>query len=187
MDKIKNVYNCIFNSDYMINDTIKVLKLRKKILNSRNNIFSKIIKKFREKKYNKICHKNCSFIPLGVKFKEEGNVCFPHGISGIFISGGAEIGKNCTIFQQVTIGSNTLNDSKKCGIPIIGDNVFIGAGAKIIGNVKIGNNVRIGAGAVVVEDVCDNATVVLQNSKIIHHKNKKINKFVNLNEFLKER
>ena len=51
--------------------------------------------------------------------------------------------------------------------PIIGDNVFIGAGAKIIGNVKIGNNVKIGAGSVVVEDIPDNCTVVMHKPRII--------------------
>ena len=65
--------------------------------------------------------------------------------------------------QQVTIG---LKDFNKNG-PVIGDNVFIGAGAKIIGNIKIGNNVKIGANCVVVEDIPDNSTVVLNKSKII--------------------
>ena len=100
--------------------------------------------------------------------------------------GGGIIGKNCTIFQQVIIGSNTLKDSKKKGTPVIGDNVFIGAGAKIIGNVKIGNNVRIGAGTVVVEDIEDNATVVPAKNKIISHLEKRNNNFVNLNEFQNE-
>ena len=53
----------------------------------------------------------------------------------------AKIGKNCTIFHQVTIGSNTLEGSKHYGAPTIGDNCFIGAGAKIIGKVKVGDNV----------------------------------------------
>lgn len=49
------------------------------------------------------------------------------------------IGQNCTIFHQVTIGNNG-KDSKA---PIIGNNVIIGAGAKVIGGIKIGNNVKI--------------------------------------------
>lgn len=72
----------------------------------------------------------------------------PHGVSGIFISSGSKIGRNAVIFQQVTIGSVTTLDSKSQGSPIIGDNCYIGAGAKIIGNIKIGNNVRIGANCV---------------------------------------
>ena len=49
------------------------------------------------------------------------------------------IGRNVQVYQQVTIGSNTLKDSKGAGAPVIGDNVHIGAGAKIIGGVRIDN------------------------------------------------
>ena len=106
--------------------------------------------------------------------------CFPHGIIGIFISGGACIGKNCVIFQQVTIGSNTLQDSKRNGSPTIGNNCYIGAGAKIIGNVTIGNNVRIGANCVVTSDIPDNSVVVLQKPRIIVKENMN-NKFYSKN------
>lgn len=53
------------------------------------------------------------------------------------------------------------------GCPIIGDNVYIGAGAKIIGKVKIGNNVRIGANAVIVKDIPDNCVVINSDIRII--------------------
>lgn len=102
---------------------------------------------------------------------------FPHGITGIFISSGAQIGLNCVIFHQVTIGSNTLKNSKQYGAPRIGDNVYIGTGAKIIGNVYIGNNVRIGANAVVVTDIPDNATVVNQPSRVIIKNGNRDNSF----------
>lgn len=91
----------------------------------------------------------------------------PHGLNGIFITGAATIGENCVIFQQVTIGSNTLLDSKNSGSPTIGNNVYIGAGAKIIGNVKVGDNARIGANAVVVKDVPDNSIVVIESMKTV--------------------
>lgn len=55
----------------------------------------------------------------------------------------------------------------KGGSPVIGDNVYVGAGAIIIGNVIVGNNVKIGAGDIVVENVPDGSTVVSQKSKII--------------------
>lgn len=90
----------------------------------------------------------------------------PHGFYGIFISQKAKVGEGCTIYQQVTIGSNDLPNSRG-GAPIIGDNCLIGAGAKIIGNVHIGNNVRIGANAIVVDDVPDNCTVVMNKPRII--------------------
>lgn len=106
---------------------------------------------------------------IGPTAKFESEPCFPHGIIGVFISGGSTIGKNCVIFQQVTIGSNTLKGSPGYGAPVIGDNCYIGAGAKIIGNVKIGNNCRIGANAVVVKDVPDNTVVVIKEMRYIHH------------------
>ena len=104
------------------------------------------------------------------------NVAFPH-FNGIFISYKAKIGNNCVIYQQVTIGSNTLADSKNIGAPTIGNDVFIGAGAKIIGNVHIGNNVRIGANCIVCEDIPDNATVVLEKPLIIKHDKPRDNSF----------
>jgi serine O-acetyltransferase len=97
----------------------------------------------------------------------EGIPCLPHGMKSIFVSGGAIIGSNCVIFQQVTIGSNTLPDSKGTGAPIIGNNCYIGSGAKIVGNVRIGNNVRIGANAVVYKDVPDNTIVTSGEQKMV--------------------
>lgn len=84
-----------------------------------------------------------------------------HKLNGIVIAAGAIIGKNVFISHQVTIGRN------RGGAPVIGDNVYIGPGAKIFGDIHIGNNVRIGANCVVFEDVPDNATIVLQKPRII--------------------
>jgi serine O-acetyltransferase len=89
-----------------------------------------------------------------------GTPCLPHGPKGIFVSGGAQIGTNCVIFQQVTIGSNTLSDTNGFGAPQIGDNCYMGAGAKIVGGITVGNNVRIAANAVVYESVPDNSVVL---------------------------
>lgn len=86
---------------------------------------------------------------------------FPHGLYGIIVASNAVIGKNCTIFHQVTIGQG------KGGSPTIGDNCYIGAGAKITGHIRIGNNVKIGTNCVVVTDVPDNATVVMNKPRII--------------------
>ena len=107
---------------------------------------------------------------------------FPHGFQGIFISEGAKIGKNCVILHQVTIGSNTLPDSPGRGCPTIGDNVFIGCGAKIIGNVHIGSNVRIGANCVVTRDVPDNATVVMERPRILLRQEARNNRYVRYDE-----
>lgn len=117
-----------------------------------------------------------AFIPLSAQFA--GKPSFPHELNGIFLSQGAVIGKNCTIFHQVTIGSVASEGSKHIGSPVIGDNVIIGAGAKIIGNVHVGNNVRIGANCVVTEDIPDNSTVVLPHPRIIAHEESRNNDFV---------
>ena len=67
----------------------------------------------------------------------------------------------------MTIGSNTLQGSARYGAPILGRNVYIGAGAKIIGRVTVGDNVRIGANCVVVDDIPPNATVVMEKPRIL--------------------
>jgi serine O-acetyltransferase len=82
-------------------------------------------------------------------------LCIAHH-GGTWICG--KIGRNCTIAQGVTIGSKGAGKSD--GWPEIGDDVYIGAGAAIIGKVKVGNNVAIGANTTVVRDVPDNTTVV---------------------------
>ena len=91
-------------------------------------------------------------IPLNVKIG--GGLLLPHP-NGVVIHANAEIGVNCVIFQQVTIG--TRGDSKA---PKIGGHVDIGAGAKIIGNIHIGNHAKIGANAVVLTDVPAGKTAV---------------------------
>lgn len=84
----------------------------------------------------------------------------------IVVSGGAKVGCNCRLHEGVTIGAN--NGEREAAI--IGDNCFIGSGAKIIGKVKIGNNVAIGAGAVVVKTCeVDNVTLAGVPAKIISH------------------
>jgi len=67
----------------------------------------------------------------------------------------AQIGKNCIIGSCVTIGGK----SKHYNVPIIGDNVYISSGAKIIGPIRVGSNCVIGANAVVTKDVPDNCIV----------------------------
>ena len=70
----------------------------------------------------------------------------------IVVNENAKIGKNCRIHEGVTIGATNGNPKAAH----IGDNVFIGSGAKIIGDIKIGNNIAIGANSVVVKDFDEN-------------------------------
>ena len=88
---------------------------------------------------------------------------FAYGGIGIVIHARAVVGRNCMIGQGVTIGGK----SGWYEVPIIGDNVKINAGARILGPVHIGNNVIIGANAVVVKDVPDNCIVAGVPAKII--------------------
>ena len=144
-----------------------IVKLNGGPLNVKNKINSKnlFIRKIYAEIFKTYCWLEGAYI--GTTAIVPKNTILPHGMKSIFISGGAKIGDNCTIYQQVTIGSNLLSDSKGYGFPSIGNNCIIGAGAKIIGNVTIGNNVRIGANAVVVEDIPSNSIVVLNKPRII--------------------
>lgn len=78
---------------------------------------------------------------------------FHHHALGCVVHEKTKIGDNCHIFQNVTVGSKWPNGVCEGDAPVIGDNVFIGAGAVIIGDIKIGNDVIIGANAVVTIDV----------------------------------
>ena len=97
-------------------------------------------------------------IPLNCRIG--GGFKLPHP-NGVVIHPQVEIGINCCIFQQVTLGK------QPSGVPRIGAHVEIGAGAKILGNVIVGNHVKIGANAVVVCDVPDGATAVGVPARII--------------------
>jgi serine O-acetyltransferase len=88
---------------------------------------------------------------------EVGNHFVIDHFGGIVISGYAKFGDNCRIRNGVVVGLKNIDEP--CA-PTIGNNVDIGAGAKLLGNIKIGNNVVIGANAVVLTDVPDNSIAV---------------------------
>lgn len=79
----------------------------------------------------------------------------------IIINGAAQIGENCTIYPGVLIGQKTEGKAAK-----IGNNVFIGAGTKIIGDVHIGENVTIGQNCVITKDIPANSVVVMDNRQL---------------------
>ena len=97
-------------------------------------------------------------------------VFFDHGM-GIVIGETAIVGDDCVIFHGVTLGglsskrSNQTNSNKRH--PTIKNNVMLGAGAKLLGDITIGENVKVGANAVVLTDVPDNAIAVGIPAKII--------------------
>lgn len=94
-----------------------------------------------------------------------------HGM-GVVIGETTEIGDHVTIFQGVTLGGTGKEAGKRH--PTIGDDVVIGAGAKILGNIVVGHNVKIGANSVVLKNVPDDSTVVGIPGRIVRQKGKKL-------------
>ena len=90
-----------------------------------------------------------------------------HGM-GVVIGATTIIGDDVLLYQGVTLGGTGKEHGKRH--PTIGNNVIIGAGAKILGNITIGDNVRVGAGSVVVDDVPDDSTVVGVPGRVVHQK-----------------
>jgi len=87
--------------------------------------------------------------------------CFGPGLNiihlnGIYVWDRAKIGKNCRIYHEVTIGSTPSTQLA----PKLGDNILIGAGAKILGNVEIADNIAIGANSVVVDSFSEPGTTI---------------------------
>ncbi len=87
-----------------------------------------------------------------------------HGM-GVVIGETTEIGDNCTIYQNVTLGGTGKEHGKRH--PTLGNNVLVGSGAKVLGPFKVGNNARIAAGAVVLTEVPDNATAVGVPARVV--------------------
>ena len=85
------------------------------------------------------------------------NLFIDHG-HGVVIGETAIIGDNCTIYQGATLGGTGKEHNKRH--PTLGNNVIIGAGAKVLGNITLGDNVKVGANSVVLRDVPANCTVV---------------------------
>ncbi len=88
-----------------------------------------------------------------------------HG-EGVVIGATTIIGDDVLVYQQVTLGGTGKESGKRH--PTLGNNVIVGAGAKVLGNITIGDYVRIGAGSVVVEDVPEHSTVVGVPGRIVH-------------------
>ena len=94
-----------------------------------------------------------------------------HG-AAVVIGETAEIGDNCTLYQGVTLGGNGKETGKRH--PTLGDNVLVGAGAKILGGFKIGSNSKIAANAVVLGEVPENATAVGIPARIVKRDGRKV-------------
>ena len=94
-----------------------------------------------------------------------------HGM-GVVIGETAEIGDNCTIYQGVTLGGTGKDVGKRH--PTLGNNVMVGAGAKVLGPFKIGDNVKIAANAVVLEEIPEQSTAVGIPAKVVRRQGVKV-------------
>lgn len=102
-----------------------------------------------------------------------------HG-SGVVIGETAIIGDNCTIYQGVTLGGTGKEVGKRH--PTLGNNVMVGAGAKLLGNFTVGDNSKIAAGAVVLADVPEHSTAVGIPAKIVRRRGEKIDSECDLDQ-----
>lgn len=126
--------------------------------------------------------KNIPFIPsilqrvstfltgIDISFKSEigAGLRIAHGV-GIVIGSNVKIGKNALILHGVTIGERDFTTD---AMPKIGDDVLIGAGAKVLGDIHVGNGAKIGANAVVIHSVPEGATVTGIPARVVSNKKK---------------
>lgn len=110
---------------------------------------------------------------------EVGDTTLAYGGVGVVIHKNAVIGRNCVIESNVTIGGRNSIPAA----PVIGDNDFIGTGARILGDVHVGSNSIIGANAVVLHDVPERCSVAGVPAKILHE-NIDINEKCNLQQIV---
>ena len=104
----------------------------------------------------------------GLKFtpvpKSEKGCLLTHGM-GVVIGETTEIGDDCTLYQNVTLGGTGKDKGKRH--PTLGNNVLVGSGAKVLGPFRVGDNARVAAGAVVLSEVPDNATAVGVPARVV--------------------
>lgn len=120
----------------------------------KKNIVSKMLELYYTKKKNKLGNKLGFYI--GGDVFDVGLVLFHHGT--IIVNGNAVVGKNCKLHGNNCIGNN----GKDSCAPILGDNIDIGFGASIIGNVKLASNIKIGAGAVVTKSFSEEGITLVE-------------------------
>ena len=131
--------------------------------NCKKGIFNKIILLILKYRYKSLSIKYGFSIPINTFGPW---LCIAHR-GTIVINGASKIGKNCRINIDVNIGTQMGENGKA---PTIGDNCFIGPGAKLFGDIKIGDNVAIGANAVVNKDFGDNVTIAGVPAKVVSKK-----------------
>lgn len=153
----------------------EILLRKLEYLENNAKLSNKLIRMFLRYKFHKMSIKLGFSIPVNVFGP---GLAIPH-YGTIIVNSNAKVGKNCRLHAGTTIGAT--NGSKKA--PIIGDNVYIASGAKIIGEVTIGNNTVIGANAVVNKSFEEgNITIAGVPAKVISQNNSLIHMCPNLKE-----
>ena len=147
-----------YKSPKLVHDEIwRLLRKTEYYVNCKKTFIGKLYSKVLQFLYYKKRLKYNTYIPLNV---------FGPGFSiahfgSIIVNGNAKIGKNCRIQDSVTIGAtNGASDA-----PVLGDNIFIGSGARIIGKVNIASDIAIGSNAVVVNNLHSNLNKYLEIDK----------------------
>lgn len=141
---LKLFYQITFNSS---KNALFIYRLAQLLFVKEHKIIPLLLRRKLEKNYGLYISLN-SKIGRGLKL--------PH-VTSIVIGDGVEIGENVTIYQQVTLGGQNIGDNDLGNYPILGNDVIVYAGAKIIGKVIIGDGAVIGANSVVTKDVEPNS------------------------------
>ena len=130
----------------------RLLRKTEYYVNCKKSLLGRVYSMYLQFKYYRLRLKRNTYIPINV---------FGPGLSiahfgSIVVNGNADIGMNCRVQEGVTIGATNGSDKA----PTLGDNIFIGSGAKIIGDIFINNDIAIGANAVVVKSFVEEGITI---------------------------
>lgn len=142
--------------------TLMELYLLGQRMTMKKNVFSRLIVRWCKYKMN--TQYGC-YISFKSRISPDCN--FIHPI-GIVIGEGVTIGKNCHVYQCVTIGAARRGETKLQRYPMLGSGITVFAGAKIIGDISIGDNVVVGANSVVLKSFSKNSVIAGVPAKVIH-------------------
>lgn len=157
-----NFFHRFYSEQALIQRYLFLLRKLEHLSNMNRNIFDSIVFYYLGWRYKRLSLTLLISIPLNAV----GPGLLIHHIGLIFVHANARIGKNCSFQPGVIIGQV----DSECTVPVIGDDVYIGTGAKVLGKITIGNNVTIGPNSVVLSDVPDDCVVLGVPAKIIKYK-----------------
>ena len=179
---IKSDINAVFNRDPAVNNIIEVILVYSGLHAIIMHRFCHCLYKMGLRTLPRIIAQVVRFF-TGIEIHPGARIgrgfFIDHGM-GIVIGETTEIGDNVTLYQGVTLGGTGKEKGKRH--PTIGNNVMIGAGARVLGSIKIGNDSQIGAGSVVLKDVPSNCTVVGVPGRIIQREGRRIHPELELDQ-----